>query len=190
MQTAKEKLALSLVKIFSQPVKKKFAISTIVRVAKINRTTFYRNFKSMDDLIVWFALRELVFKYEGAPNFNFEYAFKKIFNYIDEYRSIFFNLFASPYKDNLFAFVVSEIYAYQMMAFPKIDIENIISIEEKKVYSKFYAHGITSIFIEYILNPDIKLNKKNYLAYALRIVKEYMERAISLTKVNRFEDLV
>jgi hypothetical protein len=190
MENAKDKLAVGLVKIFSQPVKMKLSISKIVRIAKINRTTFYRNFSSIEDLIIWFAMRELVFKYEGAPNFNFDYAFKKIFSYIDQFITVFYNLFDSPYKDKLTSFVISEIYAYQMMAFPKIDVDNVVSLEEKKVYSKFYAQGICSLFVEYILNPSIRIQKQTYLVYSLRIVKEYMERAIALTKNKRFEELM
>ncbi len=186
--TAKDKLSQGLQKVFSVPVKKKISISVLVKFSKINRTTFYRNFRSIEELIKWFVLKDLTFRYEGSAKFNFEYAFTKVFNYIDEYYALFQNIFLSPYFDKISQFIISEIYTYQMSTFPNIDINSVISINEKKTYSKFYAYGIFSLFLEYILNPSFKKDRQAYISYALRIVKGYMERAIQLTLEKRYHE--
>jgi len=185
--TAKDKLSIGLINLFAVPVKKKISVSRLVKISKVNRTTFYRNFRNIDELIKWFVLKDLTFKYQGSAKFNFEYAFQKVFNYIDEYYELFQNIFKSPYFHNISDFIVSEIYNYQISTFASIDQQGLVSGDERKTYSKFYAHGIYSLFLEYILNPSNPKIRKAYISYALRIVKGYMERAIELTHARQYE---
>jgi AcrR family transcriptional regulator len=184
---AKHQLAQALGKVFSKPITGKISISRLVKLAKINRTTFYRNFATIEELIRWFILRDLIFRYEGSKPFNFEYAFAKVFNYIDAYYDFFHNLFNSIYLPSVIAFIKKEIFSYQMSNFNSIDLLNIISQDERIAYCHFYSSGIAALFQEYILNNNFRKNRQSYITYSLRIVKNYIERAIELTRSKRYE---
>lgn len=190
MKKVNEKLVSAIRKIFSQPVEDKITISYLVQCAKINRTTFYRNFGSVEECLRWFTLKDLIFKYQGSKPFNFEYAFIKTFNYIDLNYYVLRHIFNSPYGHDLFKFVQSEVLAYQLMTFPKIDEKEVLSREEMQVQARFYSIGIVQLLVDYILDEKIKENRRFYILYILRVVKEYMERAIHRTKIKLYEDLV
>lgn len=185
--SAKDKLAHALQKIFRNEVPQKISISKLVALSKINRVTFYRNFRNVEELIKWFILKDLTFKYQGSKKFNFEYAFTKVFNFIDENIDLFKHLFNSYYFHAISEFIVSEIYTYQMSKFSEIDKQGIVSLEERIAYAKFYSHGIYSVFLNYINHEANRKYKARYLTIALRIVKGYMERAIVLVTEKRFE---
>jgi AcrR family transcriptional regulator len=188
MKSVNERLLETFLKLLAQDGKE-VTISKLCKHANVNRTTFYRNFSSIEDLFKFFILKDLTFRYQGSGPFDFEYAFKKIFLFIDTHIQILSILFNSAYYEKLLHFIKGEIFSYQLSAFNRIDVNNVLDANEKELVSTFYADGITSIFVFYIQSKQKNrgISKDVFILQALRIVKGYIERQILRKSKDQIE---
>jgi len=157
--------------------------------AQVNRVSFYRYFKNILDFLKWFILKDFTLHYDGAPHFDFKDAFLYLYRFIINKRIVVRILFESPtYQHELIEFVKKEVLAYQLRNFSRIDVQKILSVEESYLHASFYASGITQLIIEFISNPKLAhVSAEVYTTYSLRIVKDYVERAIRRKDQNAYD---
>jgi len=163
-------------------------VKTLTKLSKINRITFYRQFKDLQDFYKWYMVKDFVFKHANSIPFNFEYAFVKVFQSIQEKRPIYQGIFSSNVGPLLTQFIQDEIYAYQMSNFHRLDHDRQLTEMEMTTQGHFYASGITDLIKQYSLNPKLEtVSVTQYVTYALRLVKGYVERAIERKRLGEFE---
>ena len=120
--------------------------------------------------------------------FNFEFAFLKVFQAIQEKRSIYRGIFSSNFGPFMTQFIQDEVYAYQMSNFHRLDHDHHLTEMEMTTQGHFYASGITDLIKQYILNPKLETVSVNqYVTHALRLVKGYIERAIERKRLGEFD---
>jgi AcrR family transcriptional regulator len=167
------------------------SVKKITDRAKINRITFYRQFKDIRDFIKWFILKDFVLKYADSIPFNFEYAFLKAYQHIQDHRPHYQKIINSTYGLTVLGLMREEIYSYQMSNFNRIDAEHILGDLERVTQSHFYASGITELIKQYIFNERLETIRLNeYVSYSLRLVKGYVERAIRRKKDGEYNQFV
>jgi hypothetical protein len=189
MIKSRKKLLLAFVTLLNESDQlNTFTVKRLTTIAKVNRITFYRQFKDTDDFIKWFILKDFIFKYGTSKPINFEFAFIKVYEHIDQNRDQFRKIFTSPYRQMVHDFVHEEIFSYQMSNFARIDVLNTLSQQEIIVHSQFFASGITELIEQYILNPKLsKVSVPQYTSISLRIVKGYIERAIERKQKGEYD---
>ena len=130
-------------------------IHSLSKEAAINRVTFYRQFTDMFDFLKWYILKDFIFHYHGASGFTFKDAFEQIFIFIQKNRTYLYVIFMSSYAEAIKLFAQSEVYAYQIRNFNRLDTHKVLSNEEVHAHASFYATGITHTILSYILEDKV-----------------------------------
>ena len=186
------KLVASFEALISQPTKdvSTLTVQLLAKEAGINRVTFYRQFTDMLDFLKWYILKDFIFHYQGASSFTFKDAYEQIFTFIRRQRKFLYFIFTSSYGDSIKEFVLSEVYAYQIRNFNHLDTQKVLTHDEVHSHASFYAAGITHNILSYILDDKIfQIDPYQYSVYQLRIVKEYVERAIARKNAKLYDGL-
>ena len=157
-------------------------------LSDVNRVTFYRQFNDILDFLKWYVLKDFIFHHKDAQPFTFKEAFLKVFSYIDNNRQSLRKIFTSKYANDLVTFVESEVLAYQNMNLNRIDNERVLSKEEMQTHASFYASGVTKSILNYLLDDRyMSIPPYDYTSFNLRLVKEYIERAIARKKAKAYD---
>jgi hypothetical protein len=160
----------------------------LCQLSDVNRVTFYRQFKDITDFLKWFILKDFIFHHKDAQPFTFKEAFLKVFTMIETKRSLFRKIFLSKFSFDLIKFVETEIFAYQVMKFNRIDTDNVLVKEEMITHASFYAAGINKAIMNFILDDRfMNISALDYTSFNLRIVKEYIERGIARKKAKAYD---
>lgn len=126
-------------------------ISSLSKAARINRVTFYKNYRSMDDLIQSILLKN-IFSDSATTQERIllESSFQMMIQFTSNYPRFCHNLVHSSYRSKVVDFVQNEVMNYQLAEFRHQDSQSKVSDGERKVAATFFASGITTIFINWI----------------------------------------
>jgi hypothetical protein len=162
----------------------------LCELSDVNRVTFYRQFKDITDFLKWFVLKDFIFHHKDAQPFTFKDAFLKVFLFIEKHRPLLRKIFTSKFNQALMSFVESEVVAYQLMNFKRIDKDKVLSNEEVLTHASFYAAGVTKSILNYILDDRFfSTSVFDYTSFNLRLVKDYIERSIA-RKIAKAYDVI
>jgi hypothetical protein len=183
--TAKDKLA----KAFSDYLRVQeqsldaISVSNFTKISGIHRITFYENFENMLDFIKWFLHKDLVFKVEKNEPVLLEITLEMVFQYIVIHRLVLIKIFASKYSVSIKEFIFQETLAYQLLNFSRIDQNNRIPEDHRKVYARFYSAGICQLIFDYIERPEYATyGVQQFTLIGMTLSKNYIEQLITKEK--------
>lgn len=115
-ETVREALAIALLKLMKSQEFAKIAVSDIVRVAGVGRSSFYRNFDSKEDLICSYITDLYRERFESSEipvrlygSGNIEEFLTPRFNFIKEHEDIFKTLHRQNMLYNFFIMIENDI---------------------------------------------------------------------------------
>lgn len=153
-------------------------ISSLSKAASINRVTFYKNYRSMQDLIKSILLKNIFFDPATSQEMiSLESSFQLLIQFTNQYPRFCENLVHSSYRPNVVEFVQNEVMNYLLTDFHRQDIQNVVNEGERKVAAKFFASGITTTFIHWI-ETNYKQPVDEVYRTTLHIAKGFVDRLI------------
>jgi hypothetical protein len=165
-------------------------VKRLTELAEINRITFYRQFDDLNDFIKWFVLKDFLFSDETLQPLHLEIVFTNIFGNIALHRSIYQKITTSNYGPFIQSVIHQEILRHLLNSFFRIDRLQTVNEVEINMQSQFYAAGITGLIFQYINDEKAQeVPVDQYVTYALRLVKGYIERAIDRSKRGQYDGI-
>jgi hypothetical protein len=159
------------------------SVSSFAKISGIHRITFYENFESMLDFIKWFLHKDLIFKVEKDKPVLLEITLEMVFQYIVSHRLVLINIFASKYNVSVKEFIFQETLTYQLLNFSRIDQNNRIPEDHRKVYARFYSAGISQLIFDFIERPEYaSYSVQQFTAMGMTLSKNYVEVLIAREK--------
>lgn len=159
-------------------------ISSLAKASGINRVTFYKNYRSMEDLIKGVLLKHIFFDpATSQETISLESSFQFMIQFTKMYPRFCYNLVHSTYGSIVYDFVQNEVMNYQLAEFRRQDIHANVSDNERKVAARFFASGITTTFIHWIATNYEQPIKEVYQT-TLTITKGFVDRLIQ-KKISR-----
>jgi hypothetical protein len=154
-------------------------IGRFSKLANIHRVTFYHHFLSMNDFIKWYLHKDLIFQMNASDLLTIEASLKTIFDFINHKRPILDKIMNSRYGPASQSFISEEALTYQLTNMQRIDIRQVLLPVERRIYARFYAQAIQRLIVDYIMDAVIQtLSVDEYLTYATRLIKNYIEKLI------------
>lgn len=158
----------------------RMTVKSLTKLAKLNRITFYHHYSGIDDFIIWYLHKDLIFQLQKEEVLRLEVALNIVYEFIDNKRKFLRTILASKYERIARQFIEKEALTYQLRNFDRLDPQQTYSNPNRQIVAKFYAHGITHLIIRYITDDDIiGMGKVAYLQISQSLVKNYIERLLN-----------
>jgi hypothetical protein len=112
-----------------------------------------------------------------------EITLEMVFQYIVIHRLVLIKIFASKYSVSIKEFIFQETLAYQLLNFSRIDQNNRIPEDHRKVYARFYSAGICQLIFDYIERPEYATyGVQQFTLIGMTLSKNYIEQLITKEK--------
>lgn len=177
-----EKLGAKLKELMSTEPLDSITVKRLSSLCGINRQTFYYHFRDLYDLLTWVFLNETV---QGLENYKtWQDIVSAYSNYIDENYVFIQNTLSSAGKELFKEFLFNGIYARLLKLLAYSDVDNVLSIDERKFVTRFYTAAILYTLLTWIEN-NMK-EDKDILSKRLEIlIENFSEDVIKRFKVSR-----
>lgn len=148
----------------------------------INRQTFYYHFRDIYDLLTWIFLNESVHGVDQCK--SWQEVFNKFLDYVDTNIIFIQNTLNSAGRELFKDFMFNGIYAKLLRLLAYTDIDNRLSIEDRKFVSKFYTAALVHSLISWI-DTGMKENREVFVRRISILMEDYIENTISKFSKSR-----
>ncbi|MCH3976909.1 MAG: TetR family transcriptional regulator C-terminal domain-containing protein [Bacilli bacterium] len=152
----------------------------------VYRQTFYYHFRNIYDLLTWIYLNESVKNLDQVA--NWDDALKFIFQYVRENSSFVQNTLSSAGRELFIEFLYSTTFATQLEVINKLPGNELLSEEQKRFISNFYAPSFVYMVVRWI-DGGMKDDPETLVRECSVIADNYLEDAIKkFTSKRKDED--
>jgi AcrR family transcriptional regulator len=159
----------------TQPVQA-ITIKMLCHETKISRVTFYAYFSNIQSIYSYLVFDRYL-KNKLDPYTNIKDGLVAATSFITKHKVLFVRLLKSPQRKEFFDFIKYQGMKHHMRWLDKFDQEQIMTLEEKKLMSKFYSIGYTELLFHWI-DHNFKPGKKEFSRTTYLFLKGYIELAL------------
>lgn len=175
-----ERLGYELKNLMSKEPLDQITVKRLTEICKINRQTFYYHFRDIYDLLTWVFLNETIEEIKNVETtVDAIYAFLA---YIERNKVFVMNVASSAGKDLFVEFLNNHVRTILMRNLAMKDVDNALTLDEKKFVARFFSSAIVAILVDWIMN-NMK-EPKTELVRKLIIVSEQQTENI----IDRFKE--
>lgn len=137
----------------------KVTVKDVVEVCGITRQTFYYHFQDLQDVLEWgLRMTSDTAVQRGAEAGSVEAALHLFLDAADRNRQVGRKIFTSQKKPQLCDMIFHMIESLLFAIFKEKNADASIPVDELDFAVHFYAHAVTGILYDVIMNEDIDLD--------------------------------
>ena len=147
----KKALADSLKELGSKKLFDKITVADITDYCGVNRQTFYYHFNDKYELLSWIYTQELFNPLTKDLSIeNWGEKLVELFHYMRQKKKFFMNTIKC--SNNYYAeYLENVLIDLLLIEIREIDMYNHLSEQEKDIYARFFAYGLTGVIVDWTL---------------------------------------
>ena len=151
-------------------------VKRLSQMCGINRQTFYYHYRDIYDLLTSIFLNERVEGLEQCT--SIKEVISLLLEYIENNASFITNILNSAGRDLFKEFIYNGLYTNNLKMLNRRDVHNVMSLDDKKFVSTFYAAGLEYSLISWV-DSGMKENKDGVVRRVSILIEDYFENTIS-----------
>ena len=131
----------------------KVTVKKIVEACNITRNTFYYHFKDVYDVIDCAIDSKLKEISSQAPTDTIDEKLFSLMSFLYDNRKVLKNIYVSTGHEEFLKMISSKNSVFFKAFFDRLEDYNKINPLDREIISKFYSEAVTSLIVDWLLNP-------------------------------------